>query len=207
MIPLINANEYAIVTGSNTYNAQQGLKFNADVVKAQTLKVKPILPLSMWVVLQDGGPYGPELTAFLDDYIKPMIAYAMLANTAKSSSVQVTPAGMRTLTDTVSQQANNELLSGTVVMTEGDYERYRTAMYNEYKTRAYIFDGVAFPPEPSMKLIWNQSWAGYTYTFYNNRWGWWNGDNYLAPWGQNPTLTNNGVNVGFIKAKTYWGTL
>jgi hypothetical protein len=205
MIALLTKAEYQIVTGANYGNAQTDVKFNADVLKVQTLRIKPTLPTPMWELLQSGDPLGPELEAFNDEYIKPLIAYALYAEAVNTSSVAATAAGVRVINEPTSQQANGDLLAGANNKAEADFHRFKIELYNEYKRVYYVFDGVAYPPEPKMKQIWNQGWIGRQYGFMDGRWGWWLGNSYLSPFGNGSNATNaNGINIGSIKPSTYW---
>ena len=211
MEPLITKDEYQNITGANYGNALTAVKFNADLINAQTLRIKNALPTPMWVKLQaaaDGGdPLGPELEAFTNDYIKPLIAYALYARVSKIASASVTAAGVRVINEPTSQQANGDLLAGVVSEAEADFHRYKTEMYNEYKRVNYVFDGIAYPPEPKMKQVWSNLWAGRNFAFANGQWGWWLGGNFMdATYGSGSNSTNStGVNIGSIKPNTYWG--
>lgn len=208
MTPLITPQEYQLIIGTpygNALNSFNEVKFNAATNKVQALRIKPALPDDMWALLQSGDPLGPELEAFLEDHIKPCIAYALYAEATITSSAQVNQYGVRVANDQTSQQANGDLLSAATNKAEADFVRFRIEMYNRYKTVYYVFDGVAYPPEPKMKNLWNDSWVGRNYGFYDGRWGWWLGSSFMPPFGNAPVDgSTNGVNIGLIKAQTSW---
>ena len=198
---LLSNQDYIDVTGQNFGNAKSEAKFNAVAQLVQDTIIEPSLPPAMWVVIQ-ANTAGPELTAFVDDYVKRFMAYAML-DYITVNPVQTTNIGSRTMNTTTSNNANETQLGVASQQMAKAVNQYRERMYNRYLQVSYVFDNVPYPPKPSMKKFWQNHWLGYNYSNGNNGWGWYGNGNWLPPFGGAQSVTANGIQIIPVKGGWY----
>jgi hypothetical protein len=195
---LLNATSYEEITGQNFGNTKTSAKFNAVAQLIQDTVVEPALPPLMWTVIQDETA-GVELTAFVEDYVKRFMAYAMY-DYITVNPVQTTNIGSRIMTTQTSSNASDGQLGVAVQQVAKATDLYRERMYNRYLLVSYVFDGTAYPPRPSMQKFWQNHWAGLAYGNGSNGWGWYGAGGWLPPFGGTRAVSANGIQIIPIKA-------
>jgi hypothetical protein len=195
---LLTREQYLDITGNNYYNDADDITFNAACQIVQDTIVEPTLPPTMWAkIIADD--MGAELTAFYNEYIIKFYAFALYQRLFTITQVQLTSAGPVVPNTQTSQPANGDQLSNVLPEVAKTREQYQVRMQNEYIEVRYVFDGVAYPPVPRMKWIWQGFWQGLNYWNGVNGWGWYSGANYVYAWyGQTRTSANG---VTFFTAK------
>lgn len=95
----------------------------------------------------------PELTAFYDEFFKPVWAYFAYARFLQSHGNNVTPFGLVEQLDSNTQAVDTTTRGYLVTNVRNDAAVYVTRMRNELKARGHKFDNVSYSATATEKII------------------------------------------------------